>query len=74
MVVDAGSACPVPGTPAESSAVAAGEGGMAVVVVASESPGGPIWGAVHPAERSSSTARLARSMNLIRSILVVHGT
>jgi hypothetical protein len=47
---------------------------MTVVVVAAKSPEGLIWGAVHPAARRSSTARPAGSMNLIRSILVVHGT
>jgi len=74
MVVDPGTGCPVASTPADSFTVAPGDGGMAVVAVASESPGGLIWGAVHPAARRSSTARPARSMNLIRSILVAHGT
>ena len=74
MAVLAGPGCHVPGIPADSLPVSTGVGGMAVVVGVSESPGGLIGGAVHPAARSSITARPARSMNLIRSILVPHGT
>jgi hypothetical protein len=73
-VVVATTGCPVPATPEDTLPVSTGEGGMAVVAVASESPGGVIWGPEHPAARSSSTVRPARSMILIRSILGPHGT
>ena len=74
MAVLAGSGCHVPGIPADSLPVSTGERVMAGVAAASESGGWVIRGPEHPAARSSSTARPARSMNLIRSILVPPGT
>ncbi|MCG7854999.1 MAG: hypothetical protein MIO88_04015 [Methanoregulaceae archaeon] len=73
----AGAACPIPETPVDSLPFSSGEGAAVRAGVATVSPGDPgglIGGAVHPAARSSTTARLAMSMNLIRSILVPHGT
>ncbi len=67
VAVVAGIVCACPGAPADALPVG---GTVGAVVV----PGGVIWGPVHPAARSRITARPARSMILIRSILVPHGT